>query len=53
MIPDENAPGAFPFFTVEPDGDGQKVTVPLSGGFVLVKTISPDGSRFTIRLTRP
>ncbi len=36
---------------VEPDGDGQKVTVPLAGGFALVKTISPDGGRFTIRVT--
>ena len=39
--------------TMEPDGDGQKVTVPLSGGFVLVKTISPDGGRFTIRVAEP
>lgn len=39
--------------TIEPDGDGQKVTVPLSGGFVLVKTISPDGGRFTIRVNEP
>ena len=39
--------------TIEPDGDGQKVTVPLSGGFVLVKTISPDGGRFTIRVAEP
>ncbi len=37
----------------EPDGDGQRVTVPLDGGFALIKTISPDGSRFTIRLTQP
>ena len=36
--------------TVEPDGDGQKVTVPLSGGFALTKTISSDGGRFTIRV---
>ena len=33
--------------------DGQKVTVPLSGGFALVKTISPDGGRFTIRVAQP
>lgn len=39
--------------TIEPDGDGQKVTVPLSGGFALVKTISPDGGRFTIRVAQP
>ncbi len=39
--------------TMEPDGDGQKVTVPLSGGFVLIKTISPDGGRFTIRVAQP
>ena len=38
---------------IEPDGDGQKVTVPLSGGFALVKTISPDGGRFTIRVAQP
>ena len=37
----------------EPDGDGQRVTVPLDGGFALVKTISPDGSRFTIRVIQP
>ena len=30
--------------------DGQKVTVPLSGGFALTKTISSDGGRFTIRV---
>lgn len=35
------------------DGDGQKVTLPLNGGFTLVKTISADGSRFTIRVTAP
>ena len=39
--------------TIEPDGDGQKVTVPLSGVFALVKTISPDGGRFTIRVAQP
>ena len=39
--------------TMEPDGDGQKVIVPLSGGFVLKKTISPDGGRFTIRVAEP
>lgn len=38
---------------IEPDGDGQKVTVPLSGGFALVKTISSDGGRFTIRVAQP
>ena len=36
----------------EPDGAGQRVTLPLSGGFALVKTISSGGSRFTIRLTQ-
>jgi|GEM_PF-2063887 len=35
----------------EPDGDGTKVTLPLGGGFALVKTISAGGSRFTIRVT--
>ncbi len=39
--------------TIEPDGAGQKVTVPLSGGFALVKAISSSGSRFTIRVTAP
>lgn len=39
--------------TVEADGTGQKVTVPLSGGFALVKSISAGGSRFTIRVTAP
>jgi hypothetical protein len=34
------------------EAGGLRVTVPLDGGFSLVKTISPDGSRFTIRLTR-
>ncbi len=38
---------------VEPDGNGQKVTAPLSGGFVLIKTISADGGRFTIRVAQP
>ena len=33
------------------DGDGTKVTLPLDGGFALLKTISADGSRFTIRVT--
>lgn len=37
---------------MESDGDGQKVTVPLSGGFALVKTISADGGRFTIRIIK-
>lgn len=38
----------------EMDGTGTKtLTLPLSGGFALLKTVSPDGSRFTIRLTRP
>jgi len=36
--------------TTEPDGDGLKVTAPLSGGFALIKTISSSGSRFTIRV---
>ena len=35
---------------MEPDGTGKKVIVPLSGGFSLVKTISADGGRFTIRV---
>ena len=40
--------------TTEPDGDGLRVTVPLSGGFALTKTISAGGSRFTIRVvTQP
>ncbi len=37
----------------EPGDDGTKLTLPLNGNFVLVKTISPDNSRFTIRLTVP
>ena len=37
----------------EPDGDGTKVTLPLDGGFALVKTILAGGSRFTIRVTMP
>ncbi len=37
--------------TMETTSDGQKVTLPLSGGFALVKTITADGSRFTIRVT--
>ena len=37
----------------EPDGDGTKVTLPLDGGFALVKTILAGGSRFTIRVTKP
>ena len=37
----------------EPDGSGTKLTLPLDGGFVLVKTITADGSRFTIRVTTP
>ena len=36
----------------ELDVGGQKVTLPLEGGFALVKTISVDGSRFTIRITQ-
>ena len=36
--------------TIEPDGADQRVTVPLSGGFALTKTISAGGSRFTIRV---
>ena len=39
--------------TTEADGSGTKLTLPLDGGFVLVKTISGDGSRFTIRVTQP
>ena len=38
---------------IEPEDSGQKVTLPLEGGFSLVKTISADGSRFTIRVTEP
>jgi hypothetical protein len=37
--------------TVDQDGAEQRVTLPLSGGFALVKTITADGSRFTIRVT--
>ena len=37
----------------EPDGTGTKVTLPLDGGFALVKTITSDGSRFTIRAVQP
>ena len=37
----------------EADGDGIQLTLPLDGGFALVKTISADGSRFTIRVTQP
>ena len=37
----------------EPDGNGTKVSVPLGDSFVLVKTISADSSRFTIRVTMP
>ena len=36
--------------TMEPDGEGLRVIVPLSGGFALTKTISSSGSRFTIRI---
>ena len=39
--------------SIVPDSSGQTVTLPLEGSFTLVKNISPDGSRFTIRLTRP
>ncbi len=38
---------------IEPEGAGLKVTLPLEGGFALVKTISADGSRFTIRVLAP
>ena len=37
--------------TTEADGAGTKLTLPLDGGFALTKTISADGSRFTIRVT--
>lgn len=37
----------------EPDGTGTKLTLPLDSGFALVKTISADGSRFTIRVIQP
>ncbi len=37
----------------EPDGDGIKLTLPLDGGFALVKTITADGSRFTVRVIQP
>ena len=39
--------------TTEPDGAGTKLTLPLDSGFALVKTISTDGSRFTIRVIQP
>ncbi len=39
--------------TTEADGAGTKLTLPLDGGFALTKTISADGSRFTIRVTQP
>ena len=39
--------------TTEPDGTGTKLTLPLDSGFALVKTISTDGSRFTIRVIQP
>ena len=35
--------------TAESDSSGTKVTLPLDGGFALVKTITSEGSRFTIR----
>ena len=35
------------------DAGGRRLTLPLDHGFVLVKTVSSDGSRFTIRLTTP
>ena len=39
---------------MEPDAaGGQRVILPLNSGFVLEKTISADGSRFTIRLNEP
>ena len=37
----------------EPDGAGIKLTLPLDGGFALVKTITADGSRFTVRVIQP
>ncbi len=43
----------FSRLTAEPDGAGQKLTLPLSGGFALTKTITADGSRFTIRVIKP
>ena len=39
--------------TTEPDGGGTRLTLPLDSGFALIKTISADGSRFTIRVTQP
>lgn len=39
--------------TMEPADGGIRLTLPLEGGFALVKTISADGSRFTIRVTQP
>ena len=39
--------------TMEATPDGQRVTLPLTGGFALVKTITADGSRFTIRVNAP
>ena len=38
--------------TTEADGSATKLTLPLDSGFVLVKTITSDGSRFTIRVTQ-
>ena len=39
--------------TTEQTGDGVRLTAPLEGGFALVKTITADGSRFTIRVAAP
>lgn len=35
------------------DSGKTTLTLPLDGGFALVKTITADGSRFTIRVTQP
>ena len=43
----------LPAAKTEPDGEGIRFTLPLDSGFALVKTISADGSRFTIRVTQP
>ena len=39
--------------SMEPDEAGIQLTLPLDGDLSLIKTISADGSRFTIRVTQP
>lgn len=39
--------------TTTSDDAGTRLTLPLDGGFALDKTISADGSRFTIRVIQP